>query len=252
MNQSISAFIADDEYQSRLVILKMLHHYFAGLPVLGQAGTVTEAIEGICRLRPGVIFLDVQMNGETGFDVLDRLPDTDFEVIFTTAYPEYAAKAFRYSAIDYLVKPIDPLELQSATRKALHKLRLQQSTTAEQLKILHQQMSPGRKFMDKIAVPTPEGLLFVPVKEIIYCQGQSNYTEIFLLNGQKIVSSHTLKTYEDMLADQHFFRAHKSFLINLQHIEIYRRGEGGNVVMSNGREIEIARRNKSSFLNLFN
>ena len=251
MNQSVSAFIADDEYQSRLVIHKLLTHYFADLPVLGQAGSVKEAVEGIGRLRPGLIFLDVQLNGETGFDVLDRLPDTDFEVIFTTAYPEYAARAFRYSAIDYLVKPIDPFELQEATEKALHKIRTEQSSTTEQVKILQQQINPGRKFTDKIAVPTPEGLLFIGAKEILYCQGQSNYTEIYLVNGQKIVSSHTLKSYEDMLGEQQFFRAHKSSLINLQHIELYRKGEGGNVVMSNGHEIEIARRNKAAFLNLF-
>ena len=251
MKQTTSVFIVDDEYQSRRVLSNMLHHYFTDIEITGQAATVDEAVEGIQKFSPQVIFLDVQMNGETGFDLLDSLPDIDFEVIFTTAYHEFAVKAFRYSAIDYLIKPIDPPELESATQKALDKIQLQQSHTARQLKILRQQLSGEQKFSDKVAVPTPEGLLFINTSEIVYCQGQGNYTEIFLLNGQKITSSHTLKAYEDMLSGRHFFRTHKSFLINLQHIESYRKGEGGNVIMSNGREIEIARRNKTGFLNLF-
>lgn len=241
----------DDEYHSRKVLINMLGHYFSDIEISGEASSVDEAIEGIQRLHPQVIFLDVQMNGQTGFEVLDSLPGTDHEVIFTTAYHEFAVRAFRYSAIDYLIKPIDPPELESATRKAIRKLHLQQSHTAGQLKLLRQQMSGDQKFSDKIAIPTPEGLLFISTTDIIYCQGQGNYTEIFLLNGQKITSSHTLRAYEDMLTGRHFFRTHKSFLINLQHIESYRKGEGGNVVMSNGREIEIARRNKTGFLNLF-
>jgi len=251
MKESTGVFIIDDEYQSRLVLAKMLPLYFPDISVLGQAGTVEEAVEGIRRCEPAVIFLDVQMNGETGFDVLDRLPHTNFEIIFTTAYQEYAVKAFRYSAIDYLIKPIDPAELEAATQKAIDKIRLEQSRTDLQLNVLRQQMAEGRKFSDKIAIPTPEGLLFIRVEEIVYCQGQGNYTELFLSDGKKITSSHTLRAYEDMLAGRDFFRTHKSFLINLQHIEAYRKGEGGNVVMSNGREIEVARRNKSGFLNLF-
>jgi two-component system LytT family response regulator len=246
-----SVFIVDDEYQSRQVLIKMLDHYFGDIRISGEAATVEEAIAGIQIHQPRLIFLDVQMNGETGFDLLDSLPDNNLEVIFTTAYHEFAVKAFRYSAIDYLVKPIDPLELESATQKAIDKLQLRQSHTSSQLEILRRQISGQRKFTDKIAVPTPEGLLFVSTADIIYCQGQGNYTEIFLLNGQKLTSSHTLKAYEDMLADRNFFRTHKSFLINLQQIESYRKGEGGNVIMSDGREIEIARRNKTGFLNLF-
>ncbi|GGB06092.1 LytR/AlgR family response regulator transcription factor [Puia dinghuensis] len=251
MTQETSAFIVDDEYQSRLVIAQLLSRYFPGIQILGQAGSVAEATEGIRLLRPQVIFLDVQMQGETGFEVLDQLPESEFEIIFTTAHQEYAVKAFRYSAIDYLIKPIDPPALAEATQKAINKIRLQRSRTAEQLQVLHQQINPGQKFTNKIAVPTSEGLQFLPVQDIIYCQGQGNYTEIFLVSGQKITSSHTLRSYEEMLGGQHFFRAHKSFLINLLHIEKYLRGEGGIAVMSNGSEIEIARRNKTSFLNLF-
>lgn len=251
MNQTVSVFIVDDEYQSRLVIVKFLIRYFPGLQVVGQAATIEEAVEGINTLQPNIVFMDVQLHEDNGFDVLDQLTHTDIEIIFTTAYPEYAVKAFRYSAIDYLVKPIDGQELEAATQKAINKLRLQQHTTPEQIQILQQQISEGFRLIDRIAVPTAEGLLFFNTRDIVYCQGQSNYTLLFLTNGQKITSSHTLKTYEEMLTARHFFRAHKSFLINLEHVDMYQRGEGGVAVMSNGHEVEIARRSKSDFLNQF-
>ena len=267
MNRSFHVFIADDEYQSRLVIVKMLERYFPDIEVTGQAGSVDEAVAGITALQPQLLFLDVRMNGETGFDILDRLPHTNFYVIFTTAYQEYAVKAFRYSALDYLVKPIDPEELQMAVQKAVSRCQETQLAAEQQMsgqpitgqytigQLATGQSTTGpqtaRKFTDKIGVPTPEGLLFLAAQDIIYCQAQSNYTELFLVDGQKITSSYTLKSFEDLLSDQHFFRTHKSFLINLRHIDVYRKGEGGVVVMSNGREIEVARRNKTGFLNLF-
>jgi len=254
MNRPFHVFIADDEYQSRLVIIKMLERYFPDIEVIGQAGSVDEAVAGITSLQPQLLFLDVRMNGETGFDILDRLPHTNFYVIFTTAYQEYAVKAFRYSALDYLVKPIDPEELQMAVQKAVNRCQetMSQHTSGQHAvgQYATGQQTP-RKFTDKIGVPTPEGLLFLAAQDIIYCQAQSNYTELFLADGQKITSSYTLKSFEDLLTDQHFFRTHKSFLINLRHIDVYRKGEGGVVVMSNGREIEVARRNKTGFLNLF-
>ena len=232
----------------------MLSRYFSGIQVAGQAATVSEAVESIEALEPQIVFLDVRMQNETGFDVLDRLPKIDFEVIFTTAYDEYAIKAIRYSAIDYLMKPIDPDEFETAMQRAIAKVRQQQSSTPDQVKLLNQHLASGngdRKLLTKTAVPTTEGLIFINTEDIIYCQGQSNYTDIYMANGKVITSSQTLKTYEDMLTDKHFFRVHKSYLINLHHINMYRRGEGGIAIMSNGDEIEIARRSKTSFLNLF-
>lgn len=238
MKQLLRVFIVDDEYQSRLVLVKLLSHHFPAIQIAGQAGAVEEAIESINTLQPDIIFMDVQLQGDTGFDVLDKITGFPHAIIFTTAHPEYAVKAFRYSATDYLVKPIDAQELVTATQKAIDTL-------------CRQPANAQPKFADKIAVPTAEGLSFVRVKDIVYCQGQVNYTILYLVNGQKITSSQTLKVYENMLVDQHFFRAHKSFLINLQHVETYYRGEGGTAVMSNGHQVEIARRSKGDFLNLF-
>lgn len=249
--QTISAFIVDDEFQSREVISLMLAGMFPEIKIVGLVGTVKEALAGIEKKQPKLIFLDVQMRNETGFDLLDKLNEINFELIFTTAHNEFAVKAFRYSALDYLIKPIDASELESAVKKAINKIQLHQSSTSEQVQLLTQHLDGSKKIPDKIAIPSPEGLLFIKVPDIIYCHGLGNYTEFFLMNEQKITSSHTLKQYEELLSDHLFFRAHKSFLINLSHIKKYLRGEGGTAVMSNGHEIEIARRNKTSFLNLF-
>ena len=249
--QTISALIVDDEFQSREVISLMLSAMFPEIKIVGLAGTVNEGLEGIEKRKPQLVFLDVQMKNETGFDLLDKLNEKNFQLIFTTAHSEFAVKAFRYSALDYLIKPIDASELEYAVKKAKQRIQLHQSSTPEQVQLLTQHLDGSKKIPDKIAIPTPEGLMFIWVNDIIYCHGLGNYTEFFLLNGQKITSSHTLKQYEELLSDHLFFRAHKSFLINLSHIKKYLRGEGGTAVMSNGHEIEIARRNKSTFLNLF-
>jgi two-component system LytT family response regulator len=254
MEKTVRVLVADDEYQSRLVIVKLLSRYFPDLPVATEAGTVGETVTRIQEMQPHLVFLDVRMQHETGFDVLDRIPHIDFEVIFTTAYTEYAIKAIRYSALDYLVKPVDPTAFQSAMQRALAKINQRAASLSERNILLQQQGATGntdKKFTNKIAVPTADGLLFVNAQDIIYCQGQGNYTELYMTNGPVITSSHTLKTYEDMLAGHHFFRVHRSYLINLDHIKLYRRGEGGVAVMSNGDEVEVARRSKPDFLNLF-
>lgn len=229
----------------------MLAGMFPEIKIVGLGATVKEALAGIEKTQPQLIFLDVQMRNETGFDLLDKLNEINFELIFTTAHNEFAVKAFRYSALDYLIKPIDASELESAVKKAKQRMQFHQSSTSEQVQLLTQHLEGSKKIPNKIAIPSPEGLMFIQVHDIIYCHGLGNYTEFFLMNEQKITSSHTLKQYEELLSDHLFFRAHKSFLINLSHIKKYLRGEGGTAVMSNGHEIEIARRNKTSFLNLF-
>jgi two-component system, LytTR family, response regulator len=249
--QAISAFIVDDEFQSRKVISLMLSGMFPEIEIVGETGTVRESIAGIEEKRPQLVFLDVQMQNETGFDLLDKLDKINFEVIFTTAHIEFAVKAFRYSALDYLIKPIDANELESAVQKAKKRIQTPSYSRIEQIQLLNQHLNDAGKIPDKIAIPTPEGLVFIPVKDIIYCHALGNYTEFYMVNEKKITSSHTLRQYDEILSDNQFFRAHKSSLINLAHIKKYLRGEGGTVVMSNDHEIEIARRNKTIFLSLF-
>ena len=250
-DQLLTAFIIDDEFRSREVIILMLKKTFPYINIVGQAANVHDAFEGIYQTKPQLVFLDVQLQNETGFDLLDKLPEIKFEIVFTTAHSEHAVKAFRYSALDYLIKPIDANELKAAVEKAIHRISSAQFSVNEQVKMLHYHLNDEKKFPDKIAIPTPEGLVFISVKEIIYCRGLGNYTEFMLVDEQKLISSHTLKNYEEILDSGFFFRAHKSYLINLGYIKKYIRGEGGTVVMSNGHEVEIARRNKTAFLNFF-
>jgi two-component system LytT family response regulator len=250
--QPIKAFIVDDELQSRNFLNKMLQEYFPEISLAGQASTVEEALQGIKKYNPNIVFLDIQMKGETGFDLLNRLPEIDFALIFTTAFDKYAIKAFRFNAIDYLLKPIVTEELVEALNKVKGRIASSQPASKEQVKQLYQDIKSPPKVHDKIAIPTSEGFMFIPVNEIIYCHANSNYTEFHLADKRCIVSGYTLKQYDEILTAQSFFRAHRSYLINLAHVKLYRRGEGGQIEMSNGHEIELARTHKDEFLRLLN
>jgi two-component system LytT family response regulator len=210
---------------------------------------VAEGIEAINRLKPDVVFLDIQMQRETGFDLLTRLKQIDFELIFTTAYSEYAIKAFKFSAIDYLLKPIDVPELQAAIEKVSKK---RENNISARIEHLIHNLKPASSQKFKIALPSSDGLVFVKVEEILYCEAESNYTQIHLVNGAKHLVSRTLKEYEDLLSDQDFFRIHNSYIINLNLIKNYVRGEGGYVVMTNGKSLDVSKRKKESFLSRLN
>ena len=249
--QIISAFIVDDEFQGRDVINLMLKNFFPELKIVGQAAAIPEAVSGIEETKPNMVFLDVQLGNETGFQLLDKLGVKDFELIFTTAHSEFAIRAFRYCALDFLLKPIDPEELKSAVLRAKEKIRMRQSSITEQIQLFTHYMDQSKITAGKIAIPSPEGMIFISAQDIIYCHGSGNYTEFHMVHEPKITSSRTLKLYEEILTDSSFFRVHRSYLINLAHVQSYQRGEGGSVKMSNGHEIEIARSHKSAFLNLF-
>lgn len=248
----IKAFIVDDEFQSRNLLIKMLQQYFPEIHLSGEAATVEEGLEGIQKHQPNIVFLDIQMKGETGFDLLSRLQEINFALIFTTAFDKYAIKAFRFNAIDYLLKPIVAVELQEAVNKAKQRRRSAQSASKKQVEQLYQDITNPQKIHDKIAIPTGEGFIVIPVNEIVYCHADSNYTKFHLTDKKCILSSYTLKQYDEMLTSQSFFRAHRSYLINLAHVKMYRRGEGGEIVMSNGHEIELSRTHKDEFLHILN
>ena len=245
---SLTALIVDDELQSRSLIKKLVQDNFPDL-ITDEAETVNAAKEKITQLRPDLVFLDVHMRGETGFDLLDNLGKITFGVIFTTAHSEFAIKAFRYSALDYLMKPIDTDEFKSAMEKALGRIKNEQSS-ADQVEFL-KELRSNQKTPDKLTIPTTEGLLFVNIKDVLYCHAVGNYTEFRLVDRQKIVSSYTLGYYDELLVGQKFFRVHRSYLINLSHIKMYKRGDGGSLIMNDGEEIEISRNHKEAFLKLF-
>jgi two-component system, LytTR family, response regulator len=245
------AFIIDDELQSRNFLYKILQQYFPEISVAGQASNVLEGFDGIKEYDPDIVFLDIQMKGETGFDLLNKLDKIDFSLIFTTAYDQYAIKAFRFNAIDYLLKPIITDEFVQAVNKVKDRIPIQ-TASKRQVEQLYQDIKNPAKIHDNIAVPTNEGFIVIPLNEIVYCHASSNYTEFYLTDKKCILSSYTLKQYDEILTQQSFFRAHRSYLINLAHVKMYRRGEGGEIVMSNGHEIELSRPHKDEFLHLLN
>ncbi|MDQ2720383.1 MAG: LytTR family DNA-binding domain-containing protein [Bacteroidota bacterium] len=248
----LKAFIIDDEFQGRNFLNKMLQQYFPEISVAGEAATVKEGLWGIKEYNPNIVFLDIQMKGETGFDLLNRLPEINFNLIFTTAFDQYAIKAFRFNAIDYLLKPIVTEELIQAVNKVKQRTTTMPAASRQQVEQLYSDIKNPKKIHDKIAIPTAEGFVIISINEIVYCHASCNYTEFHLTDKKCILSSYTLKQYDEMLTDQSFFRSHRSYLINLSHVKKYRKGEGGEIVMSNGHEIELARTHKDEFLHLLN
>jgi two-component system LytT family response regulator len=243
---NLRVLIVDDELQSRSLIKRLLSIYYPTF-IVEEAETVMSAVEKVQQFNPDMVFLDVQMRGETGFDLLHAVGSPQFSIIFTTAHSEFALMAFRYSALDYLMKPIDTEEFKKAVEKAVALIRGKQ-LQVEQIRFL-KELKPNQGRPEKLVVPTGEGFLFVEVADIIYCKASGNYTEFFLLNRQKIVSSYTLGYYDSILSGNNFFRVHRSYLVNLQHVKMYKKGDGGSLIMNNGDEIEVSRANKESFLN---
>ena len=240
----LKAIIVDDEPKARENLQILLQDFVKGVEVVALCHNIAEAVEAVELHAPDVVFLDIQLQRETGFDLLTTLKDINFEVIFTTAYTEFAIKAFKFSAIDYLLKPIDIEEL----KKAVHKVEKRVSNNmTSRLTQLVQNLKQGSAENYKIALPTLEGLVFVNVKDILYCEASSNYTLIFTAEEKYLVSK-TLKEYEELLSDHNFFRIHNSYLININEIKKYVKGEGGYVVLSNNVSLDVSKRRKEAFL----
>ena len=241
----IRSIIVDDEKKSRENLKVLITDFCQGVEVLEMCQDVDEALQVIPKLKPDVVFLDIQLRKETGFDLLEKLKNVEFEIIFTTAYSEYDTKAFRFAAIDYLMKPIHVDELRSAIERLQKRMG---GNITDRLQHLVQNMSAPSTEHFKIAIPTTEGLLFVKVTDILYCIASGNYTEIVMADRQQHMVTRTLKEYEDILEGQEFFRIHHSYLINLRHLKKYVRGDGGYVVMNDDKSLDVSKRKKDGFL----
>ena len=212
--------------------------------VVGEASGVAEGLELLSNIEPEVLFLDVEMKNGTGFDLMARYGEPKFQVIFVTGHDRYAIKAFKYSALDYLLKPVDPMELKSAVEKVPQTDRQQHQ----------QQLSNFLDNRDKnaeersIVLKDADSVYLVSVKDIIRCQSDNNYTIFFLQDGRKIMVSRTLKDYERLFDDQLFFRSHQSHLINIQFFDRYDKREGGSIHMKDGSVIPLSSRKKEDFL----
>jgi two-component system LytT family response regulator len=245
----IRTVVIEDEERSRLLLLELLHEHCRQINVVAGADSVKAGLETIIEQKPQLVFLDIELQSETSFEILEKLPEINFELIFTTAFDHYALKAIKFCAIDYLLKPIDLNELQVAIAKV--EKRLNREYLNKNLEALLDNIKSTSQNNHKIALPTLEGLLFVRVSDIIYCESEGPYTKFFLKQPGKIVTSKHLKEYEDLLSEYNFFRIHKSYLVNLQEIQKYLRGEGGQLIMSNGAALNVSKQRKEEFMNIY-
>jgi two-component system LytT family response regulator len=243
------AIIIDDEAHTRHTIRKMLADNCPALTIVAEANSVSSGVEAIKNHKPDLIFLDIKMDDGTGFDLLEKLKPIDFKIVFITAYNQYAIKAFKFSALDYLLKPVDVDDLAQAVKKAGES---QQKDFNTQLNNLNEHIHSQDKNLKKIIVRNANSISLIAVKDIVYCESDSNYTNIYLSQQQKIMVSATLKEYEELLIDYGFFRVHKSYLINLRYITRFEKAEGGTVILVNDIRIPVASRKKDMLLEMFN
>jgi len=237
---SLKAIIIDDEPYCCETIATLLEDN-KEVEIVSICHNGVDALSAIKKYSPDLVFLDVEMPKMNGFEMLEQLPKVDFEIIFTTSYDQYALKAIRFSAIDYLLKPVDNEELQRAIQKVIHRT---QKPIAQQLEILMQKIHQPATPINKIAMPTMEGLQMIPVDAIISCESDSNYTILKLKDNKKIIVSRTLKDIEELLDGHSFVRVHRCYLANLNEVEKYVKGEGGYLIMSDGSSVDVARNKK--------
>lgn len=241
------AIIVDDEPDGIRTLQKMLEVHCPHVSIEATCSNATMAKQQIKEIQPDVIFLDIQMPGKSGLELLTELQPKNFEVIFVTAHNEYMLQALQYSAADYLLKPVDEDRLIEAVRRVETRLADDKKEDRTET-LLHNLNKAGNPLEMRLCLPTLKGFIISKLENIIYCEAERSYT-VFHLEGNKTVTvSKPLLDYDTLLQDTSFFRIHKSFLINLLHVKEYQRGEGGLVIMSNNAEIEVSRRKKDQFL----
>jgi two-component system, LytTR family, response regulator len=242
------ALIIDDEKHCSDNLQWQLKQYCPEIEIAAVCNNGEDALYQIHLLQPQLIFLDVEMPGMSGFEMLEKLGEINFDIIFTTGFNQYAIRAIKFGALDYLVKPIDKDELRAAVDKVIKR------NHGESLKQLTALLTHIRKSNDlsfqKIALPTMHGYELIPLNNIMYCESKSNYTNICLNNGQQMLISKTLKDIEELLNMQPFFRTHNSYLVNLQYAIRYTKGEGGFLVLNNDITIPVSRNKKEELLKL--
>lgn len=244
--QHITAVLVDDDAHLRKGMKAMLKRYASHFEIVGEAENVDDAITVISRQQPQVVFLDIQLAEGTGFDILEKLTALQgkitFQVVFITAHEQYAIKAFRFSALDFLLKPVDPEELQKVVEKIHH--TLQKNESFEHIELLLENIRKKTNTFKRIALSTAEGIHLFNINEMLRCESEDNYTRFYFVNGKSLLISKTLKEYEELLSSQGFERIHQSHLINLAFLKSYIRKDGGYVVMADGSHLPISQRKK--------
>ena len=240
----LKAVIIEDESSSREILRNYLAKYCKNVNVLGEAASVKEGLELLTKTQPDVVFLDVEMPYGNAFDLLDQLPERSFETVFVTAYNTYALEALNNHAAYYLMKPINIDELINSV-SYVTEIKVKENALED--RILKSKLN---KAEGKITLPQQDGFLVLNISDILYCKADDNYTEIYLVN-KKLVVSKTLKYFEEALADHPFARIHKSYLVNVNEVIKYRKGKGGSVIVSNGKELLVSASKKKQLLSYF-
>ncbi len=249
MKEIIKVILIDDEQDGRLVLKALLNIHCPMAKIMALCKSAEEGINAIAEYKPDLIFLDVEMPKTNGFAMLEKIPTIDFDIVFVTAYDHYALNAIKFSALDYLVKPVDEEELKLAVEKCL-KNKEKQDNRRTSFFLEHHKTDT--QLFSQMVLPVRDGYIFVEIDDIVRFEGDGNYTHVVFKNGDKQLVAKTLKEFETNLGQHSFARVHKSHLVNLKYIRKYTRGDGGTLLMSDNSEIEVSRRNKETFLNLFN
>lgn len=242
----IKAVLIDDIEQARITFRKDLEEYAPDIEIIGEAGGVVEGAKLLKNFQPDVVFLDIQMQDGSGFDLLDLLPNIPFKIIFITASDAHAIKAFRYAAIDYLLKPVDPDELVAA----LAKYRKQKSDETEKYKLLNETLKNHHKPSERLALHSQDKIHIVNISDIIRCESSVNYTIFHFPNNKQMVVSKTLKEFEDLLTDLKFFRVHQSHLVNSRYIREFVKSEGGHLIMNDGSLVPVSTRKRADVIKM--
>jgi len=246
MIKKLKAVIIDDEPNAVDFIFSIIGEYCPELEVTGKAYDVPEGIRIIEEKKPDLVFLDVEMPNGTGFDLLTHFPEKDFDVVFITAFNHYAIRAIKFSAVDYILKPINIKEFIESVRKVVDKRSESRTQNNENLKTLMENLRTGSP--SRLAIPTSDGMEYLNPKEILRIEADRSYSWFYLTGNRKILVSKHLKEFQDILDERYFFRPHNSFLINLKYVRKYVRKEGGYIEMQDGAQIPVSRNRKDLFL----
>ena len=244
----IRTIIIEDEPVSQEMLKLMLKRHADDITIIDTCSNPTDGIESIAKHQPDLVFLDIQMPKMNGFEMLKKIGTINFEVIFTTAYDQYAINAIKVSALDYLLKPVDDEDLTIAIEKC--KERLQEKQPQQKFEHLFNNLTNKNPLDKTIALGASDGISFVKMSDILRVEANGRYAKFHLLDKQTILVSKTLGDFEEILAANQFFRVHDSAIINLNHVKKYTRGDGGTVLLSDGTELDVARRRKDDFMKL--
>lgn len=246
MTRKLKTVIVDDEQDAVEFINSIIGEYCSDLEVVGKANNVVQGVSVINEKKPDLVFLDVEMPNGTGFDLLSQFPEKDFEVVFITAFNHYAIKAIKFSAVDYILKPININEFIEAVGRVIKKRSERRSSGNENLRILMENLRSATP--SRLAIPTSDGMEYLNPKEIIRIEADRSYSWFFINGNRKILVSKHLKEFQELLTDRYFFRPHNSHLINLKFVRKYIRKEGGYIEMTDSSVIPVSRNRKDLFL----